>query len=221
MSVAVRERELGQEECVQSGLERRNALITQYRPYVYKIARSVAVTLACRVNVDDLAGWGFLGLIEAAARYDASRGVSFRTFAHSRIRGAVLDGLRLEFGGLPALPVTWRDEDGEIDNAIELCADAGYEEHVFLGSIDHTRAFDSPDRHLWLVELRDRLEDALATLTPLERDLVEHRYVYDQPLQAFAAERRMSKSWFSRVHRRALQKMRSHLVRAARKRRAR
>lgn len=50
--------------------------------------------------MEDLVGYGSKGLMEAAERYDPSRGIAFSTFAHYRIRGAMFDGMRA-MGGLP------------------------------------------------------------------------------------------------------------------------
>ena len=216
MSAALREPATGYESdrCVHD-LAQRNALITQYRPYVHKVARSVAAQLGLRGNTEDLASWGYLGLIEAAERFDPARGVSFRTFAHTRIRGAVLDGLRLERGGSHRLARRMRSYHELVDGLRETMLDGGYVSGMEAPPREVHRCFDSPDRHLWLVELRDRLENALSILTPLERDLVENRYLRDRSLQSYAAERRMSKSWFSRLHKRALVKMRLQLLRSA------
>lgn len=46
------------------------------------------------VEYDDLYQWGVLGLLDAARRFDRSKGASFRTFAGPRVTGAMLDGLR-------------------------------------------------------------------------------------------------------------------------------
>jgi RNA polymerase sigma factor for flagellar operon FliA len=46
------------------------------------------------VSPDDLMSLGFVGLVEAARRFNPSRRASFRTFAKHRIQGAILDGLR-------------------------------------------------------------------------------------------------------------------------------
>lgn len=48
---------------------------------------------AC-VSIDDLLSYGCLGLMEAAQRFDPSRGTLFTTFARRRVRGSMLDGLR-------------------------------------------------------------------------------------------------------------------------------
>lgn len=43
---------------------------------------------------EDLRAYGQQGLLEAALRFDAERGASFRTFAYYRVRGAMIDGMR-------------------------------------------------------------------------------------------------------------------------------
>jgi RNA polymerase sigma factor for flagellar operon FliA len=73
---------------------RRNVLVTQYIHCVDKVARRLARKLPRHVDVDDLRSAGMLGLIEAAERFDATRGEKFETFAEFRIRGAMLDDLR-------------------------------------------------------------------------------------------------------------------------------
>ncbi len=46
------------------------------------------------VELEDLIAYGQLGLVEAARTFDTTRGYAFTTFAHYRIRGAILDGLQ-------------------------------------------------------------------------------------------------------------------------------
>jgi RNA polymerase sigma factor for flagellar operon FliA len=58
----------------------------------------VAVSLGARlprsIEMSDLTQAGFLGLLDAAEKFDENRGVRFRTYAELRIRGAILDSLR-------------------------------------------------------------------------------------------------------------------------------
>jgi len=63
-------------------------------PLVKHIVFQVAVHFPRHVDRDDLARAGALGLVEAARRYDESRGVPFERFAAQRIRGAILDSVR-------------------------------------------------------------------------------------------------------------------------------
>jgi len=45
------------------------------------------------VELDDLVAYGQIGLLEAIAAFDATRGRKFTTYAWHRIRGAMLDGM--------------------------------------------------------------------------------------------------------------------------------
>lgn len=46
------------------------------------------------VEIDDLIQAGYVGLVEASARYSIRDGVSFSAYAAIRVRGAILDMLR-------------------------------------------------------------------------------------------------------------------------------
>ena len=72
----------------------RVAAIEQYLPLVRHIVFQVAVHFPRHVDREELARAGTLGLVEAAQRYDESRGVPFQRFAAQRIRGAILDAVR-------------------------------------------------------------------------------------------------------------------------------
>lgn len=69
-------------------------LVEQYGPLVRRIAHHLLARLPSTVNVEDLIQSGMIGLLEAGANYDASRGASFETFAGIRIRGAMIDEVR-------------------------------------------------------------------------------------------------------------------------------
>src|SRR4029079_15744606 len=69
-------------------------LIQRYAPLIDRAARRIAIRTGLKSAFDDLWSAGALGLLEAAPRYDATRGVSFETFVEHRIRGAMLDELR-------------------------------------------------------------------------------------------------------------------------------
>jgi RNA polymerase sigma factor FliA len=54
----------------------------------------VAATMPHSIDIGDLVQDGVIGLIDAAHRFDESRGIKFETFAERRIRGAMIDALR-------------------------------------------------------------------------------------------------------------------------------
>ncbi|HEV3226808.1 MAG TPA: FliA/WhiG family RNA polymerase sigma factor [Acidimicrobiales bacterium] len=72
----------------------RAQLIEQHLPLVNHVVLQVAVRFPRYVDRNDLARAGALGLVEAARRFDESRGVPFDRFAARRIRGAILDSVR-------------------------------------------------------------------------------------------------------------------------------
>lgn len=76
----------------------RNALMEHYLPLV----RFAALRLASRngrraqsADVDDLLQHGSFGLRDAIRSFDPTRGAKFETYCLPRIRGAMLDGLKL------------------------------------------------------------------------------------------------------------------------------
>lgn len=62
---------------------------------------------------DDILGYGIVGLIESAKRFDKSRGTKFNTFAVSRIRGSIIDYLRTQ----DVLPRSLRKKGSDIREA--------------------------------------------------------------------------------------------------------
>src|SRR4249920_4226375 len=63
-------------------------------PFVESLARRMASTMPHSIDLGDLVQDGVLGLIDAANRFDESRGIKFETFAERRVRGAMIDALR-------------------------------------------------------------------------------------------------------------------------------
>jgi RNA polymerase sigma factor FliA len=70
------------------------ARVTASIPFVEQLARRVAATMPHSIDISDLVQDGVLGLIDAANRFDESRGIKFETFAERRVRGAMIDALR-------------------------------------------------------------------------------------------------------------------------------
>src|SRR6187401_3183527 len=63
-------------------------------PFVEQLARRVAATMPNSIDIGDLVQDGVIGLIDAAHRFDDTRGIKFETFAERRVRGAMIDALR-------------------------------------------------------------------------------------------------------------------------------
>ena len=92
----------------------RDAFIRQYMPLVKYVAGKVSVGLPASVEFDDLVGFGQFGLLDAIEKFDPAKNVKFKTYAVTRIRGAIFDELRQ----LDWVPRSVRQKSKEIEDAI-------------------------------------------------------------------------------------------------------
>ncbi|MHB1605331.1 MAG: sigma-70 family RNA polymerase sigma factor [Leptospirales bacterium] len=65
------------------------------------------------LDIDDLVSVGMTGLLDAARRFDPSRGIKFKTMAEHRIRGAMLDEIR----AVDWVPRSVRDKVSHVQQA--------------------------------------------------------------------------------------------------------
>jgi len=72
----------------------RQKMLIEMLPLVRRVALKIRERLRAHVEVDELSANGVLGLVDAVARFDASKRVKLESYARHRIRGAILDGLR-------------------------------------------------------------------------------------------------------------------------------
>ncbi|WP_428937778.1 sigma-70 family RNA polymerase sigma factor [Fontivita pretiosa] len=73
-------------------------LVEQHLEFASKLAHRLCARLPGCVDVEELESDAYLGLLRAARTFNPDRGVMFRTYAASRIHGAMLDGLRQRNG---------------------------------------------------------------------------------------------------------------------------
>jgi len=120
----------------------REAFIKQYAPLVKYVAGKVAVGMPHSVEFDDLVGFGVFGLLDAIDKYDPNKNVKFKTYAVTRIRGAIFDELR----SIDWVPRSVRQKTREIEETIgsleaqfgrtvtdqEIAAALGMDEEEFL-----------------------------------------------------------------------------------------
>lgn len=72
----------------------RNILVEQHFPLVRYIAERLLQTLPKSIELDDLISAGTFGLMDAIKGFDLNRGIKFKTYCSTRIRGSILDELR-------------------------------------------------------------------------------------------------------------------------------
>jgi len=132
----------------------KDALIMKYASFVKYVAGRIAVNLPSNVEFDDLVSYGILGLIDAIDKYDSGRNVKFKTYAKTRIRGAIFDELRV----LDWTPRSIRQKARKLEKAYaklegKLGRDARDEEIAEYLSIDISelhKLFDETKKSLLL-----------------------------------------------------------------------
>ncbi len=72
----------------------RNVLIERYYPLVRYISERLLATLPKSIDLEDLVSAGLFGLMDAIDGFDLERGIKFKTYCTTRIRGSILDELR-------------------------------------------------------------------------------------------------------------------------------
>jgi len=94
----------------------RDHLVEQYAPLVKYVAGKVAANLPSSVEYDDLVGYGVFGLFDAIDKFDPEKHVKFKTYAVTRIRGAMYDHLR----EMDWVPRSVRQKAKEIEQAVMI-----------------------------------------------------------------------------------------------------
>jgi RNA polymerase sigma factor for flagellar operon FliA len=92
----------------------RNRLIKQYLPLVKYVAGKLAVGMPQNVEFDDLVSYGVIGLFDAIEKFDPGKHVKFKTYAVTRVRGAIFDQLRQ----LDWVPRSIRQKTRELEDAV-------------------------------------------------------------------------------------------------------
>jgi RNA polymerase sigma factor FliA len=209
----------------------------RYLPLVKSIALQIRKKLPSNIELDDLIGYGSIGLMEAMGSFRTGLGTSFKTFAYYRIRGAIYDGLR-KIGWLSrsayaehkfsqkanelilshansAEGVVKRSVEAEIVELKQLIQTLVPVCLLSLETVDRViedQKNDSPETELLEKQTKEMLHSSLDRLEERERLLVQYYYFDDMTLEAAAEKLNISKSWASRLHFKILAKIKAELL---------
>ena len=176
---------------------------------------------------------GNVGLIEAANRYDAHRGVSFQTFAYYRIRGAIFDDIRRMLWLPPSvykrlLLQATADQmaseqvgndatssESDVDRLADGVGNLATVYVLLLGDEDSMfgapGAVDDPATTAERREMVKRLEEAIHTLPDRQKSIIHGYYFEGRTLKEIAADFGISRYYASRIHTQTIRELRRHL----------
>jgi RNA polymerase sigma factor for flagellar operon FliA len=211
-------------------------------PKVRALARSLAPSTP-HASLDELESAGLEGLVQAALRFDPTAGVPFRSFAHYRVRGAMIDAareaapaIRRRSRAMKLLHATQalleqaqkrqpRAEDGDprsLAEKVQAAADlvARTTAAVIMSKLP-PRAPDSvvaPDDDaeavLLAAEERGLLGRVLQESEDEDRALIEAVYFRGLSMAEYAAQIGRNKSTVSRHHARVMDRLAKRMRRA-------
>jgi RNA polymerase sigma factor FliA len=69
-------------------------LIKDHMDFADFVVQRMRSQIPVFISIDELKSAAMYGLMEAAGRFDPSRGILFKTYAETRIRGAIMDEVR-------------------------------------------------------------------------------------------------------------------------------
>ncbi len=217
-------------------------LVELYRPF----ARMVAATYFGRridddIEFDDYHQWAIVGMIESIDRFDAKRGVQFKTFASRRMHGCILDGIesttekqrqiavrrRLrEERAADALAAARATEDAFDGDSLadtldifKVLAEVGIGLALGLmledtGMVAPAPDAVSPDQSYARVELRQlqaSVRACVGRLSGQEQRVIQGHYLEDQRFTEIAIDMGLTRGRVSQIHKQALEKLRSAL----------
>jgi RNA polymerase sigma factor for flagellar operon FliA len=92
-------------------------LVMAHLGLVKRVALHLKARIPAFMELDELVQVGMIGLLEASRAFDPAKGIEFENFAHSRVRGAMLDEVRrLSF--LPRSAVAFNKEHNSTVHAL-------------------------------------------------------------------------------------------------------
>ncbi len=183
----------------------RDARVEEGLSLVYATAAKIYKTVGGLVEFDELVSFGTIGLMQAAARYDKNSQAQFTTYAYYRIHGAMMDGLRA-LG--PMSRSAWRQHKQQ------TALDEAAPQTMALTATPVLRHPTTPataEADIASKQAAELLDAAVKQLPERESFLIASCYYGERNMVDAGKDLGISKSWTSRLHDRALKRLRREL----------
>ena len=216
-------------------------LVMAHLGLVKRVALHLKARIPAFMELDELVQVGMIGLLEASRAFDPSKGVEFENFAHSRVRGAMLDEVRrLSF--LPRSAVAFNKEHNETVHTLaaelgrtptqaEIADHMGKDIEDFHKERGKAKRFETysmevvteevmsiaddetqqPDVIVEEAEFMDAVTDAIADLPEREQMVMQLYYVEELNLKEIGEILGVSESRISQILSAVVKKLRGTL----------
>ena len=205
----------------------------RYEEFVGAVVKKTMQAFKLPDNLkEDFTSAAYLGLVEAAKRYDPSQGTSLETYSYMRVRGAILDVVRrevehsgLSFKSLRAIRSVASLEENLVT---DLSTISNQEESLNLimnfansGSLclrlQNVQDYElqqvpsddlSPEEKAEKTIFSSHVKKILAKLPEKEKLIIEEHYFNEKSFSEIIKDNPgLSKSWVSRLHSRGLERL--------------
>lgn len=162
------------------------SLVEANRGMAYRAAYRARISTGTRLDLDELAAEGLLGLVQAATRYRPELGAWFPSYASRRVKGQIYDRIRA-------------DRDWTLDELPD----------------DYREEADTRPRPDELAEAEDRKREVRAAVSRLpaaEREVITAYHLDGRKLREIAEERGVDDTRISQIKRAGLARLRVKLA---------
>ena len=207
----------------------RDELIAEYTDLVEGVVRRLWNRCVRSMTLEDMRSCGYVGLLQAAERYDPDQRAEFESFAFHRIRGEILDGRRRSRWG-PRSQTVWCRDDSTADKLQEASRLSAPEvessssegkpsmpacEMLFLEPAEfgdlNLAADQRVDERMTRQQLKSLIGEALDQLGEIERAIVRLHDIEGETITEVAEELCCSKSWAAKLRERALGEIKEYV----------
>lgn len=185
------------------------------------------------LEFDDYLQFASVGLIEALDRYDPDSGVRFETYSASRMRGAILDGIRRSSDVQEQISARRRtagervdtlapdvDKSDDVDKLFADLAEVAV--GLAIGFVlDGTGMYQAGDdtggegayQAVELAQLARRVRALVRSLPGNQREVVTGHYLQQMSFSDVAERLQLSRGRVAQLHKEALERLRQMLAR--------
>ena len=209
--------------------------IAEHLPIIHSLASRLITSgkVPSYLEKADLVNWGIEGLIKAKKVYKGSFGAHFKTYSFYRIRGEILDRIRLEWRHQN--PIVFQDYQKKIRSKIQ-----DYAQYTLDYNMQDLPGYSNEERMLTVIERSgivhmlysyemcllsgnssletdfvdkdsSELQSVISKLEPHEKQFIEMFYFMDMKQIDIAKKLNYSQSKISRLHNLILQKLKTAL----------